>query len=77
MTGFLQIFKEVRTDVPEEVLQTEARAFVAKYPGKDPVRDKPLAITWAKRIDYKNQKDAFTKDFERIAQENARKYGAA
>jgi hypothetical protein len=73
-TGLVNIFKTVRTDVPQETLEYEAGCFISKYGQKDLQKDINLINTWAKKITYNkpvNQIDEFNK----VAAANKEKYG--
>ena len=73
-TGLVDIFKNIRKDVPNETLEYEAGCFISKYGQKDLQKDINLDNAWAKKIKYEapvNQIDEFNK----LATANKLKYG--
>jgi len=73
-TGLVEIFKTIRTDVPQETLDIEAGKFISKYPDKDLKKDINLINKWAEKIIYDKPVSQLD-EFNRVAALNAKKYG--
>ena len=73
-TVLFNLFKKVRSDLPDTEIIIEVGKFQNKYPNKDPVKDINLINTWAKKINYTAPEDGKAK-FKKIVLENQRKYG--
>jgi hypothetical protein len=74
-TVLFNLFKKVRSDLPDSEIFIEVGKFENKYPNKDPVKDINLINAWAKKIKYIPDVNP-VKEFDKIAQANKEKYGS-
>lgn len=73
-TGLIRIFKTVRNDIPDHILETEAGKFINKYGEKDLRKDINLINTWAVKIIYEPEQNK-QQEFDQTAERNRKRYG--